>query len=349
MKILRGVLILVPLLSVTAHAQQKSALRRMLEAEVARMPARVGLYVKHLGTGEEAAIRADEIFSSQSTRKIPIMILAFQSAEDGKLNLDERVQIQRADFRNGTGVLQYHDPGMTLTVRDLITEMIITSDNTATNLIIAKLGGPDRINKWLSDNRCVTRTTWGSIDGYRLTFAEFGPPLTRLTDEEVMGLEYARTNNPLYDRYADLFTGTRKELLDAVKKNSAKLSEIIRSHEPEDERYWTGRTSPHEIGRFLESIERGTAVNAERSIEMKNILLRQQLGVRRIPHYLNVPVAHKTGDSGNVANDAALVYGKSGPIVISFFAMNITGPYAETEDQEGRIAQQIIDYFDGVN
>src|SRR5262249_744786 len=149
MKILRGVLILVPLLLVTAHAQQKSALQRMLEAEVARMPARVGLYVKHLGTGEEAAIRADEIFSSQSTRKIPIMTLAFQSAEDGKLNLDERVQIQRVDFRNGTGVLQYHDPGMTLTVRDLITEMIITSDNTATNLIIAKLGGPDRINKWL--------------------------------------------------------------------------------------------------------------------------------------------------------------------------------------------------------
>src|SRR3954471_20773541 len=91
-------------------AQSRSPLERLLDAEVSRMPARVGLYVKHLGTGEEAAIRADEIFSSQSTRKIPIMILAFQSAERGTLNLDERVQIHRSDVRGGTGVFQYHDP-----------------------------------------------------------------------------------------------------------------------------------------------------------------------------------------------------------------------------------------------
>src|SRR5688572_25451835 len=106
-------------------------------------------------------------FSSQSTRKIPIMILAFQSADQGTLSLDERVEIQRSDFRYGTGVLQYHEPGMSLTVRDLITEMIITSDNTATGIVMAKLGGRDRINRWLSDNKYVTRTTWGGVEGGR--------------------------------------------------------------------------------------------------------------------------------------------------------------------------------------
>src|SRR5215475_3006391 len=125
--------------SIPALAQPETALERLLQAEVAKMPARVGLYVKHLGTGEIVSIRGDEIFSSQSTRKIPIMILAFQSADQGKLNLDERVEIRRSDFRGGTGVLQYHDPGMSMTVRDLITEMIITSDNTATGMIIARL------------------------------------------------------------------------------------------------------------------------------------------------------------------------------------------------------------------
>ena len=97
----------------------------------------------------------------------------------------------------------------------------------------------------------------------------------------------------------------------------------------------------------LESIERGTAVSAKRSTEMKNILLRQQLGARRIPHYLTVPVAHKTGDGSDVANDAGIVDARSGPIVISFFTMGITGPYAETEDQIGRISRMIVDYFDG--
>jgi hypothetical protein len=71
--------------------------------------------------------------------------------------------------------------------------------------------------------------------------------------------------------------------------------------------------------------------------------------VRRIPHYLTLPVAHKTGDGTSVANDVAIVYAQSGPIVISFFTMGmmgIRGPYAEAEDQMGRIVQKIVDYFD---
>ena len=144
-----------------------------------------------------------------------------------------------------------------------------------------------------------------------------------------------------------MFTGAKQTLVDAVKSNSAKLGESVRNRNPDDETYWTGRTTPREIGNFLEAIGRGTALSAKRSLEMKNILLRQQLGKRRIAHFLDVPVAHKTGDGATVANDVGLVYARSGPIVISFFAMAITGPYAETEDQIGRISKMIVDYFDG--
>jgi beta-lactamase class A len=341
------IIVAILLSSIPAVPQQKPALERLLQAEVARMPARVGLYVKHLGTGEEVSIRGDEIFNSQSTRKIPIMILAFQSADQGRLNLDERVEIRRADFRGGTGVLQYHDPGMSMTVRDLITEMIITSDNTATGMVMARLGGRDGVNQWFADNKYVTRTTWGTVEGTRKMLSMLGGPFLNLTDEEVTALDFLRTANPLFDRYDDLFAGPRRALVDGIKSNSSKLAESIRNRRPEDESYWTGRTSPREIGKFLESIERGTAVSKKRSLEMKNILLRQQFGVRRIPHFLNVPVAHKTGDGSNVANDVGLVYAQSGPIVISFFTMAITGPYAETEDQIGRISRMIVDYFDG--
>src|SRR5262245_8322478 len=261
MKLVRLVVVFILLFAIPALPQQKGSLQQLLEAEVLRMPARVGLYVKHLRTGEQAAIRADEIFSSQSTRKIPIMILAFESADRGTLNLNERVEIRRSDFRNGTGVLQYHEPGMSMTVRDLITEMIITSDNTATGMVITKLGGRDRVNRWLSDNGYVTRTTWGTVEGTRKMFSLLGPPLGNLTDEEVTALEYLRTNNPLFDRYTDLFAGSRKALVDAVVTNTSTLAESIRNRRDEDEDYWTGRTSPREIGTFLESIERGTAVS----------------------------------------------------------------------------------------
>lgn len=346
MKILRYVAVVIGACSIGIEAQQKNALQQLIDGATARVPARVGLYVKHLGTNAEASIRGDEIFNSQSTRKIPIMMLAFEWADAGKLNLDERVTLRRSDVRTGTGVLQYHDPGMTMTVRDLITEMIITSDNTATNLVMAKLGGPDRINQISAQRGYVTRQTWGTVEGTRRMFTLLGGPFTKLTDEEVVGLELFRTGSPMFDRYTDVFDGSKGELLNGVKANASKLAESIRNRRPEDEDYWTGRTSPHEIGTFLESIERGTAVSAKRSLEMKNILLRQQLGTRRIPHYLTVPVAHKTGDGSNVANDVAIVYARSGPIVISFFTMGITGSYAEAEDQMGRISQQIVEYFD---
>jgi len=333
--------------SIPVLAQAETAFERLLQAEVAKIPARVGLYVKHLGTGEIASIRSDEIFSSQSTRKIPIMVLAFQSADQGTLDLDERVQVRRSDFRTGTGVLQYHDPGTSLTVRDLITQMIITSDNTATHVVIEKLGGRDRVNQWLADNRYVTRTTWGNVEVARNTFSMLGAAFANATDEEITALEFLRTNNPQFDRYTGLFTGAKQALVDAVKSNSAKLADSVWNRNPDDEAYWTGRTSPREIGNFLEAIGQGTAVSAKRSLEMKNILLRQQLGKRRISHFLDVPVAHKTGDGATVANDVGLVYARLAPIVISFFAMAITGPYAETEDQIGRISKMIVDYFDG--
>ena len=112
------------------------------------------------------------------------------------LNLDERITVRRSDVRTGTGVLQYHDPGMTLTVRDLITEMIITSDNTATNIVMAKVGGRDRINEIFVQRGYVTRTTWGTIDGTRKMFALLGGPFTKLTDEEIIGLDLFRSGSP---------------------------------------------------------------------------------------------------------------------------------------------------------
>src|SRR5687767_1608100 len=101
-------------------AQSKTPLTLALEAELDQFPARTGIYLKHLKTGEEVAIRADESFNSQSVIKVPVMVRAFQLAEAGKLDLDGRVTLSRATLRDGTGIFQYADPGLAPTVRDLI-------------------------------------------------------------------------------------------------------------------------------------------------------------------------------------------------------------------------------------
>jgi hypothetical protein len=79
---------------------------------------------------------------------------------------------------------------------------------------------------------------------------------------------------------------------------------------------------------------------------MKRILLEQREGRLRIPHHLEFPVGHKTGDGPPViANDVGIVYAPGGAIVISFFSASNAAPYPDHEDRIGSLARAVIDYF----
>lgn len=320
---------------------EKSGLTRLLEAELTKFPARAGLHVKHLASGEEATVRGDERFNSASVIKIPVMVLAFQLADQKTLDLNERVELRKADFRGGSGVLRAHDPGLAPTVRDLITQMIITSDNTATDLMIARVGGIDRVNEWLR------RSGYHGLELLHTTFEVFrkryevlDPAYKTLGPEDVFALQ---TEQPA-------FTAGRETLLEKVREESRTRSftdEYNRRAET-DANYWLGAMTPRDTGRMLEGIERGTIASRESCDAMKRIMRQQQSGARRIPHFLTVPVAHKTGDIPPVvANDVGMIYARSGPIVLAIFARNIRGLYADTEDRIGRVSRLIVEFFDG--
>jgi beta-lactamase class A len=139
-------------------------LQNLLTRSAADFPGRAGIWVKHLTTGATAGMRDGEIFNSASVIKIPVMVLAFQMADRGELKLDERITITKADVRGGSGIFRYHDEGLQPTFRDVLLQMIITSDNTATDLSIAKVGGVARVNAWLkqagyADGQKLTQTT----------------------------------------------------------------------------------------------------------------------------------------------------------------------------------------------
>ena len=114
----------------------------------------------------------------------------------------------------------------------------------------------------------------------------------------------------------------------------------------EDRNYWLGDISAREIGRMLEGIERETIASPASCATMRTFMRRQLAGSRRLPHFIDVPVAHKTGDSGNIANDVGVIYARSGPIVIAVLVSGITGSYGEAEDRIGRIAKLVVDHFD---
>jgi beta-lactamase class A len=149
------------LLVTGASAQAPAPLHTLLTRTAAEFPGKAGIWVKHLTTGETVGVRDAEIFNSASVIKIPVLVLAFQMADRGELKLDERVTIRKEDIRGGSGIFRYHDPGLQPTFRDVLLQMVITSDNTATDLAIAKVGGVARVNAWLKES--------GYADGQRLT------------------------------------------------------------------------------------------------------------------------------------------------------------------------------------
>ncbi len=120
--------------------------RRRLTTITRSVNATWGIYIKSLESGEEVAINADRQMETMSTIKIPLMIEVFEQIKAGKFKLADKYTFVQADSQPGTGTIQRLDPGAVMTVKDLITMMIIVSDNTATEVLYRMVGGPDAVN-----------------------------------------------------------------------------------------------------------------------------------------------------------------------------------------------------------
>jgi beta-lactamase class A len=120
-----------------------------------------------------------------SVIKIPLMIQAFRDAERGELRLADRYTVRPEDLRRGSGLLQTFDVGLNPTYRDLIEQMIITSDNTATD-IMARVVGLDRVNEALAGwGYRETRFRMTTGDLFREVWIRYDSTLASLTHREV--------------------------------------------------------------------------------------------------------------------------------------------------------------------
>ena len=281
------------------------------------LDAKTSFYAKHIPSGREIAIRADEPMNALSVIKIPIMVLAYQDADAGALDLDERYRIELEDMRRGSGLLQGFTPGIEPTYRDIITQMIITSDNTATDLVIKRLG-LDRVNAMLSEwgfEQTRLRTTTGDL--FRAVLVLADPENASLSNREVF--ESGFPSDPEAAARSFGFEG--------------------------DSTQWLGRITAREISHMLEAIQERELASPESSDEMISIL-RRQLYSSRLPQRLRgrASIAHKTGDwPPHAGNDVGILYYEGGPTVVAVFTNQNQGDVFELEAALGRIAVDLVD------
>ncbi len=122
-----------------AVATDTAALRGTLDRLADAHRGVVGYTVRDLDAGWELSRRGDEPFPTASLIKVPILVTVFDLVEQGRLSLDDRINVLPIDVVPGAGMLQHLHPGITITVRDAAWLMTTISDNTATNLLLDRI------------------------------------------------------------------------------------------------------------------------------------------------------------------------------------------------------------------
>ena len=288
--LLTGFLFAQPQPPVPPIARLQSNIERITKSVAADW----GIYVKCLETGEEIAIDADTPMDTMSVIKIPLMVEAFHQIDAGKFSLADKVTLKDSDKRPGTGIIRSLDPGAVLTIKDLLTLMIIVSDNTATDLMYDKVGGVQPVNQLMQS----------------------------------LGFKSIRATGPADAWFKALRAAPSREQFHAEGKHPFGLS------------------SPREMGRLLEMLERGQAVSKSASNQMLQ-MMRGQVYSSRLPKYVTgFVVPHKTGDFlPYIGNDVGILENPNRNIVISVFTAHHYGIGANLEDAIACISEQVANYF----
>ncbi len=221
-------------------------LRGNIERISRSVNAKWGIYTKCLETGEEIALNADEQMDTMSVIKIPLMVEAFRQIESGKFNLSDREVLKAEDKLPGTGIIRSMDDGVQLTIKDLLTMMIIVSDNTATDMIFRKVGGIEPVNELMkSYGLTQTRATAPARSWFDALRAAPSPAAFHREGKHPFGLSSAGDMGKLLEK---IKTGQ------AVSKKSSDLmlqmmrGQVYRTRLP---KYVTGFNVPHKTGDFL--------------------------------------------------------------------------------------------------
>src|SRR5258705_4529958 len=100
----------------------------------------IALFAENLKTHETVAISPDTPVQTASVIKLAILYEALEQVRSGKARFDDKIMLTKADQVQGSGVLLFFDAPLSLTLKDVLTMMVVMSDNSATNLVIDHLG-----------------------------------------------------------------------------------------------------------------------------------------------------------------------------------------------------------------
>jgi beta-lactamase class A len=199
------------LLGVLPLGQPLSWLQQRLATYRASYPAfRTGMFFLDMDNGNYADLNGTQVFPAASIIKLPILVAFFQDVDAGKIRLDETLTMRPEMMASGSGEMQFLRPWRKFSALYTITQMIVISDNTATNIIMRRLGGPTVVNQrfrswglsqtmirnWLPDLRGTNTTTPKELV-YLLTLLDQGKLLSPESRQQAIAILTKTKNRKL--------------------------------------------------------------------------------------------------------------------------------------------------------
>jgi len=260
-------------------ATSHDSLAKQLSAVAAVPKGRVGIAAIDLATGREIAVHGNEAFPMASVVKIAVAATYLAEVDAGRRSLTQSIALDESirSGSDGIGQLMPH-PGVILSAANLIELMLTVSDNTATDMLIADLGGTRLVQAWLTRNRVAGVRIDREIA--RLVLDNLGLPM-------LAGKTAAQTlwaSDPLTDEARAIAV----ESFDVAPRDTA---------------------SPLAIARFLARIDKGEMLSLASRTFLLDVMARCRTGADRIPAGVpaGTPVAHKTGTLAGVSNDVGII------------------------------------------
>jgi beta-lactamase class A len=320
----------VMLLGVAAAAQPSASettlerLRALIVRAAGGAHGSVGVAIKHLESGTELFVNADEPYPMASTFKLPVLVELYGKVKAGQLKWDDMIDIGLHDQHLGSGELTplYDPPGIRLSLHNVANLMMLISDNSAADICLAKAGAKD-VN-------------------------------ARIASMGITGIRVDRPCQELILDYAGQDTAKLKDL--AMKELRQAMEPLGESTEEArfaaDDRYAADprdSATPRAFVALLEKIWRGEAVDRASSDAMLETMKRCTTGRARIRGLLpaNIELAHKTGSIGGALADVGIIYlpDNAGHVAIAVMTKRTRATSEQVEKAMADIGRYAFDYF----
>ena len=118
----------------------QGAVQPLVNLRMASKSGKTALYAVQMSTGKTVSVDADVPVQTASVIKLAILYEAMIAVREERAHWDEKITLKPGEPVGGSGMLHFFDTPLVLTLKDVLTMMIIVSDNTATNLMIDRFG-----------------------------------------------------------------------------------------------------------------------------------------------------------------------------------------------------------------